>query len=528
MQRRVHSLNLVQFFIFILFSTNVTSQVSIIWQKVIGGSDIEYCNSVTGKIQATSDGGLILTSGTFSSDGHCIGNHGGSDAIVVKMNSFGDIEWSELFGGSNYDGYYGDIFQSQDGNYILTTVSESTDSPAACSNIEFQDMWILKLDQEGNVIWHRCFGGSGAEWAASSLATNDGGTIIAGFSSSDDGDVLGYNGSNDYWVVKLDSAGNMEWNSCYGGSSGDKAWCIIETEDNGYLVSGNTISSNGDVQSFNHGGWDYGDYWVIKLSSLGAIEWEKCFGGSNGEQPGKIISTSDGGYIFVSTTSSSNGDVTGNHGMTDAWVVKIDAFGGIQWQKSYGSSGGDGASDIIETSEGYIFIGHASRNDGDVSGVHGGWYSDLWLVSIDQSGNLLWQKCLGGNSGEYGCRLLRMPDESLVLLANSGSNNGDVSVNYGESDLWVLNVALEDNLFVQPHPVSNISIYPNPASKSLFIDYDASLDGLSFLLYNLIGEVLITGKVDSNIRRLDISAIPTGVYSLVFENGISMRVVVTN
>ncbi|MGB4094684.1 MAG: T9SS type A sorting domain-containing protein, partial [Bacteroidales bacterium] len=145
------------------------------------------------------------------------------------------------------------------------------------------------------------------------------GYIVAGETWSNDGDVSGNHGNSDYWVVKLNSSGDIEWQKCLGGTNSDWAYSIQQTNDSGFIVAGYTHSNNGDV-SGNHG---YYDYWVVKLNSSGDIEWQKCIGGTNYEFANSIQQTSDGGFIVAGETLSNNGDVSGNHGYSDAWVVKL-------------------------------------------------------------------------------------------------------------------------------------------------------------------------------------------------------------
>ena len=230
---------------------------------------------------------------------------------------------------------------------------------------------------EGGLQWQKCFGGSGTDWAGSIIQTLDGGYIIAGYTSSTDGDVSGNHGDHDAWVVKMDDVGSLQWQKCFGGSSYEIAGSIIQTLDGGYIIAGHTISTDGDV-SGNHGGHDA---WVVKMDAVGTPQWQKCFGGSSYEIAGSIIQTLDGGYIIAGQTTSTDGDVSGNHGDHDSWVVKMDAVGTLQWQKCFGGSHCEIAGSIIQTLDGgYIIAGYATSTDGDVSGNHG--ESDAWVIKL--------------------------------------------------------------------------------------------------------------------------------------------------
>jgi hypothetical protein len=175
-------------------------------------------------------------------------------------------------------------------------------------------------------------GGSSKEVAYSMAETSDGGYVVAGYSnSSASGDVSGMNsGQPDYWIVKLNSGGGIEWDTLLGGSSEEEAYSIAQTSDGGYIVAGYSASSaSGDVSGVNNGEWDY---WIVKLNSGGGIEWDTLLGGSYSEAPSGIAQTSDSGYIVAGYSfSSASGDVTGtNNGVVDYWIVKLNSGGGIE------------------------------------------------------------------------------------------------------------------------------------------------------------------------------------------------------
>ncbi|MEI6899958.1 MAG: hypothetical protein WCL00_08770, partial [Bacteroidota bacterium] len=213
----------------------------------------------------------------------------------------------------------------------------------------FSVPFMLNAQTGVTIQWQKSYGGVGAEEAHSIQQTNDGGYIMAGYSyGSPDSNATGNHGLMDAWVVKTDPLGVVQWQKCYGGSENDIVNCIIQTNDGGYIFACETYSWDGDVVG-NHGEQDI---WVVKINSSGAIQWKMCYGGSGYEYVQRIRQTPDGGYIFAGSASSNNGDVTGNHGNEDFWIVKIDISGYIQWQKCYGGYDWDRALGIILTSEG--------------------------------------------------------------------------------------------------------------------------------------------------------------------------------
>ena len=297
------------------------------------------------------------------------------------------------------------------------------------------DFWVVKIDCVGNIQWQKCLGGSGYDEANSIRQTADGGYIVAGITNSSDGNVSGNHGSEDFWVVKIDSVGNIQWQKCLGGSSYDEANSIRQTADGGYIVAGITNSSDGNV-SGNHG---HEDFWVVKIDNVGNIEWQKCLGGSSYDLAFSVQQTIDEGYIIAGITNSNDGNVSGNHGHEDFWVVKIDNVGDIQWQKCLGGSNNDDAISIQQTPDkGYIVAGLTYSNDGDVSGNHGD--ADSWLVKIDSTGNIQWQKCLGGSGYDDSWSAKHTAGRGYIAAGLTFSNDGDVNGNHGNGDVWVVKI----------------------------------------------------------------------------------------
>jgi len=350
---------------------------NIEWQKSLGGSDIDYGYS----IQQTSEGGFVVAGLSYSNDGDVSGNHGNysPDYWIVKLDTLGNIEWQKSLG-SIYIDFANSIQQTADGGFVVAgfTAGDNGDVSGFHGS---SDYWIVKLDTLGNIEWQKCLGGISYENATSIQQTGDGGFVVAGQTLSINGDVSGNHGIGDCWIVKLDTSGNIEWQKCLGGSDWDGASSIRQTTDGGFVMAGSTSSTDGDV-SGNHGG---GDCWIVKLDTLGNIEWQKCLGGSGGDGASSIWQTTDGGFVVAGGTSSIDGDVSGNHGGGDCWIVKLDTLGNIEWQKSLGGTNDDAAYSIQQTSGGgFMVAGYSRSNDGDVSGNHGD--ADYWIVKLAPTG----------------------------------------------------------------------------------------------------------------------------------------------
>jgi outer membrane protein assembly factor BamB len=404
------------------------------WQKALGGTKDDRPRT----IRQTNDGGYITIGSVASNDGDVSGNHGGSDIWVVKQSSSGAIEWQKCLGGTKGD--FGlSIEQTADNGYVLVGATISNDGDVS-GNHGNEDIWVVKLSPTGSIVWHKCLGGSGNDVGRSIQQTSDGGYIISGFTESSDGDVSGNHGGRDVWVIKLSPDGQrIEWQKCLGGSGNDEANSIRQTADGGYFVVGFTESNDGDV-SGNHGGRDV---WAVKLSPTGTIKWQKCLGGTNNDEGETGLQTSDGGYIISGTTNSNNGDVSGNHGASDIWIVKLSSTGSIEWQKCLGGLSDDVGDELALTRDGgYIVVGSTLSQSGDVTYNNG--LSDVWVAKLDNAGNLLEQKSLGGTGVEYGRSVQQTADGGFIVAGSTLSPeiNDGKSVIYnhasGSGDFYII------------------------------------------------------------------------------------------
>ncbi len=250
-----------------------------------------------------------------------------------------------------------------------------------------------KSETAGTRLFSKILGGTELDVLKDIRQTRDGGYIVIGTTSSNDGNVIGNHGSEDVWVVKLDASGTIQWQRCLGGPGNDTGRSVQQTPDGGYIIAADTSSVEGDIMG-NHG---RSDIWVIKLDASGNVQWRRCYGGANDDTAGNIQVTSDGGYILIGTTNSSDGDMSDNHGGSDMWVARLDAAGHIQWQRSLGGSGTDNGFSVIQMRDGgYLLAGQTSSTNDDVSGETGSNVPDGWLVKLDASGQTRWQRVLSG------------------------------------------------------------------------------------------------------------------------------------
>ncbi|MBP6310659.1 MAG: T9SS type A sorting domain-containing protein [Flavobacteriales bacterium] len=482
----------------------LSSLGNIEWQRCLGGSDEDLLLS----IEEAADSGYILTVWTQSNDGDVTGYHGGGDAWIVKLSSAGALQWQKCLGGSSYE-QSKPLEQTNDGGYILAMWTLSNDGDVLGFHQNSQglqdqlDIWLVKLSSMGAIEWQRCLGGTGPDYANSILQTLDGGYILAGSTASGDGDVTCYTGSQDIWVVKLSVAGAIEWQRCLGGSLSD--WATIKnTVDGGYVVAGHTLSNDGDVMGY-HGGQDI---WVMKLSAMGTIDWQKCLGGTGAEYPYTYHQTLDGGFIIAGHTDSNDGDVSGYHGDEDAWVVKLSSTGQILWQKCLGGTGYDGLEAFQTPDGGYIASGQTNSNDGDVTDNHGG--TDIWVVKLSTTGVIQWQKCFGGLENESG-GIIQSTDGSYIAMGYTDSNDGDVSGNHGGKDLWV--VRLGSDVGITDNAQAMFTLSPNPANHLVALKLPNAHKGIIEMV-NTQGALVLRGQTVGEITELNISEMISGLYMI--------------
>lgn len=485
------------------------------WQKSYGGSSLDMGHEV----QQTSDGGFIVVGITASDNGDITGHHGGHDIWAVKLDVSGNKEWEKALGGSNEDGAqngnYGisqvSVKQTTDGGFIITGYSRSNDGDVS-HNYNAQDYWIIKLNAVGAIEWQKVIGGGGSDVPSSIIQTIDGGYMVIGYSGSSstgNGDMTCDVTGTKAWAVKLDDTGNIEWQQCFLSGGSVYPYSVEQTADNGYIVAGN---------SYNHPDSCYGGYdaWIVKLDATGTSEWQKCFGGTDEDTFRSIVQTSDGGYIVTGNTRSNDGSVSGNHGGNDSWVVKLDNAGNTQWENLYGGTGNDFGFSIEQTNDGnYIVTGSTGSNNGDASGNHGGF--DFWIFKLDDTGAILWQKCMGGSGREEAYSVQQTTDGGYIVAGYSNSSNGDVTHNQGDWDYWVVKLDSE-SMSTTDQQLSQFDIYPNPAKD--VVNFSQKIDGE---LFNATGQKVMTIQ---DAKSVNVSGLAKGVYVLKTAEGITKKIMV--
>ncbi|ROH89845.1 MULTISPECIES: T9SS type A sorting domain-containing protein [Chryseobacterium] len=490
-------------FLFLIYSALAAqSAPSIEWQKALGGTHGESANAV----QQTSDGGYIVAGNSMSNDGDVTGNHGGGDYWIVKLNPAGGIQWQKTLGGSNVDDAQS-IRQTTDGGYIIAGSSNSGDGDISGNHGNY-DYWIVKLDSNGNMQWQKSLGGSSMDMAQSIQQTSEGGYIVAGSSSSNDGDVSGNHGGGDYWIVKLDINGNIQWQKSLGGSSSEQVNSVQQTFDGGYIIAGTTVSTDGDI-TVSYGN---NDFWVVKLDSGGNMQWQKTLGNIGDNIGYYAQQTFDGGYIAVGTSFNSSNLESG---LPDYWVIKLSNNGTIEWDKYFGGSFHDNAITIRQTPEwDYIVAGWTASNNGQVTNHHGN--LDYWIIKLDSSGNLKWEKTLGGPDFDYLTALELTADNGYIVSGSTGSTSGDVTGHHGMIDAWIVKLSPEQLGIPENQQRHKPNLYPNPAKEFFYLDHLPRESTIS--ITDMSGRKLFSQKYNEEKIKISTSAFMEGLYMVQVKN----------
>lgn len=478
---------------------------NINWQKSY--YDTESADNVLEKIIQTADLGYIVV-------GYKIQYSGGGywNARITKLNSNLEIVWDRdlLDGTQLYD-----VQLTSDNGYLVGGVQKT-------SPYFTESYLIIKLNENGDEQWSRTIGGDRSDYLQSFEETSDGGYILGGYSQSlisGDKTEDSY-GGYDYWVIKIDSTGSIEWQKTIGGAEDDRLKVISQTSDNGYILAGTSESDiSGNKTEGSRGGEDY---WILKLDPYGSIEWQKSIGGSSNDDLADMKNTVDGGYIL---TGSSKSDISGEksentEGSYDYWVIKLNSTGDIEWQNTIGGSDEDISTSIIQTPENsYLVGGYSKSNISGKKTENSPGREDYWIIKLDVNGNIAWQSTLGGDKSDYLNSVTQNLDGSLLLGGSSYSEiSGDKTVpgSHVVASYWVINhTAILD---IRDFTTQNkLTIYPNPVQSILNIETTGNpIEKVK--IYDINGRLISEFKNIENPTAIDLSRLESGIYFAEISN----------
>lgn len=495
-------------------------------------------------------------------------------AIVISVEVLGqspDITWQKTFGGPGND-VMQDIFKVSDGNYILIGLADETGGDVTCSIKGKHDTWVIKMAPDSTILWQKCFGGSLEEGNPNTkiIETSDGGFLFQTESWSDDFDVQGHHGTSDAWTVKLDANGNKVWAKSFGGSDFDTPRFMLELPGQKYLLMSRTTSKNGDVPSNEDP--DLFDAWVFIVDKDGNIVRNNIYGGTGDDDLVKAILRPDGNLAMFGFTSSTDGDLAGldvngidgwmlvtdtlgnvlsskvygqaneeeildvvatpdggfmafgdtqdptipvdkgsYHGDFDFWALKLDGNGNVQWQGVYGGTKREQLHKGVISSYngGYFLSGSTLSVDGDIINVSGK-AREYCMMHISADGTWQWSVAVGGSQPDYCYSML----DGGFLVGGAYSNDGDVTDMQGEADGWVVKFDVL-TLLEQLESPEGLSMYPNPASAQIRIDFGSVMNPSYVEVKNISGQTVYSTIPKNHVLDIDVSQWIPGTYYLV-------------
>jgi hypothetical protein len=368
----------------VLLSIEATAEQ---WDHTFGGpkSDYGFC------VEPTPDGGYIIAGRMYS-----VGA-GESDAVLIKTDDAGEMQWYQVFGGEKAD-YALSVRQTADGGYVFAGKTYSF-GEGSC------DVWLVKTDSLGNEEWSRTFGGPLADAGNSVWQTADGGYIIVGKTYSSKVTEC------DLWLIKTDELGNLEWDRTFGGPKEDSGRSVQQTDDSGYIIAGYK-------GVFGRGNWDS---WLIKTDSSGALEWQLTPGIIGADGNFSVQQTADGAYIAAGCLYSRSKNY-------DVYVVKVGPAGAAHWKKTFGGEAPDFGMSVDRTADGgYIVAGYTYS--------YGEGQSDVWLIKLDSEGNRVWDRTFGGAANDMGRSVREIAPDEYIIAGHTASFGA------GERDVWLIKAA---------------------------------------------------------------------------------------
>ncbi len=403
---------------------------SIVWQQVYGGNGTDkLCRTII-----TADGGLVLcgySNSPISGNKTQKSINNSYDFWVLKLSKAGVTQWAKTYGGSDRD-LQPTIMQTADSGYLLGGTSISPVSGSKTQNAINQsfDYWVLKLDKAGNVLWNNTMGGIQLDKLNSFIETKGGYYICGSSNSTDSADKTEPNiGSSlwpDYWVVKLNKSGAILWDSTYGGKNRDELSATILTADGGILLAGTSYSQRAALTQKSQDFYGNGDYWLLKIDTTGKYQWDRTIRGGLSDYLTSIDTVSNIGFVLAGYSNSPASFLKSDscRGQMDYWVVRTDKFGNPLWNKTYGGSGSDYAT-TVKFRNSKIYVGGYSN-----SGISGDKTSanmggmDFWTLTLDKFGSLVNQFSWGNGGDDYMTDFIPSGDTDLVYAGYSNSPVG--------------------------------------------------------------------------------------------------------
>jgi hypothetical protein len=492
--------------LFLCTTTGIFAQ-EVLWQKDLKSNSQDFLSQIT----TTIDGQYLVTGSSIQSDKlqQNSKQNNGYDFHLVKLNQQGEQVFEKYFSGNNHD-YLSSTVTTQDGGFLISGTSYSgkgldkkEDSKGG------SDIWLIRINEFGDQLWQKTLGSSSDEEARSVIQTTDQGFFVAGNIQSSS---KGY-GSKDVLIIRLDKDGKTLSEQTLGGRGLDEVEKMIPTRDGGALLGiysrSQTVNESKDKNAKQTENFGEGDYWIVKLSKDGKVEWEKNFGGKGDDHIRTLALISNGFLIGGESRSERSGNKTvGIEEGTDLWLISLNERGEEQWQKSYNL----GNRDILmgmnvlhsaddKSSKG-LLLGGYTQAEGRIQTDD----ETFWLLYIEQEGNEVWRKHVKGESRKKEERLSDLKlnrDGSIILAGTSAEELG--------KENWKI-VKLGDKQVNDLIEKYDIKIYPNPVSDYAYVEIGFDFKDANILLYDMSGRQLQNLTTKNRVTKINTQALVQGAY----------------
>ncbi|UOU99883.1 T9SS type A sorting domain-containing protein [Chryseobacterium daecheongense] len=518
----------------------LVSAQEVVWQKDIKSNTQDFLSQVT----TTIDGQYLITGSSIQSKKLSTENkqNNGYDFHLVKLNQQGEEVWEKYFSGQNHD-FLSASIATQEGGFVLAgTTYSSVGLDKKEKSKGGSDLWLIKINEFGEEQWQKTLGTTSDEEARAVIQTTDLGYFVAGNVQNS---AKGF-GSKDIWIIRLDKTGKPASELILGGKGLDEVEKMIPTKDGGALLgiysrssevrgagsekSSESSSSNPKPENthpisrfakttINEG---EGDYWIVKLSKEGKVEWEKNYGGKADDHIRTLALTSNGYIIGGESRSERSGNkTTGIEEGTDLWLISLNERGEELWQKSYNFKNRDVLMGMSVIS-GKMEEGSGKSNENATKGILLGGYTQaegkiesddetFWMLYLDQEGKEQWRKHVKGREKKKEERLSDIKlnkDGSIILAGTSAEELG--------KENWKI-VKLGDGQIDQLIEKQDIRIYPNPVSDYTYVEIGYEFKEADILLYDMSGKLLQQTKTKNKVTKINTQPLIQGAYLITIK-----------
>jgi hypothetical protein len=478
------------------------SSPAVLWQKCYGGNKDDFTQSII----KLSDGNFLTAGGSASHNGTFKANRGGTDAFLMKTDQNGNIIWKKSYGGKQDDIFENTIELSNGDIYAIgTTASNNGQVSGHHGAAGTNDVWLIRTNANGDLLSQHCYGGSGDEAIAfKMIMTAAGNLVFVSETNSTDGDVLSNHGDYDGWVVKLNPNFTINFSVTVGDTSYDD-FSGIDEVPGGFIVTGTRASRSSSVTDLEL----YYDTHAARLDQNGNIVWYRIYGGSRSDDCNLSVQSSDGNQVLAGHSSSIDGDAVGNNGF-NMWVLKINSTNGnIIWQNFIGEPNDTAAAfNIFKTQDGgFVLVGAIAPNE-----LFPFTTWDAYMAKVDVNGNLLWKKLFGGTDYDAINAGVETNDSRLMLAGSTTSDDAFVVGNHGgPEDAWLLELAGNPVRAAQTE-IPVITPLKNSAVSSVDVYPNPASDYVSIkcTLTNAENIVIIIYDVKGNVVQRNESGLPQG------------------